>query len=177
MQFRSVRKRFDFKQVLGMKPFLVTRSVLHSSQNYAPCPLQFSASSCPSLASTAAALRPVRVLNLPPHCCSPSGPRSRSAPLLVLLGRNSYIRIGLYSSETAELNRRDYGGHLCLLTHCSIPSGVTGKQRPAVPLGCDMSKEQRSSSPPGGGYAACLLQCGCRRAAITHPPRGIPMRE
>ena len=85
--------------------------------------------------------------------------------------------IGLYSSETAELNRRDYGGHLCLLTHCSIPSGVTGKQRPAVPLGCDMSKEQRSSSPPGGGYAACLLQFGCRRAAITHPPSGIPMRE
>ena len=55
---------------------------------------------------------------------------------------------------------RDYGSHSYLLTSdplqlYSIPSGMTGKQRPAVPLGFDLSIEQRSSDS-SESRTACL---------------------
>ena len=58
---------------------------------------------------------------------------------------NNLIRLGWFILSRQQAVSRDYGSHSCLLTHCSIPSGMTGKLRPAVPLGFDVTKEQRSS--------------------------------
>ena len=66
----------------------------------------------------------------------------------------------MYSSETAELSLRDYGGQLCLLTHCSIPSGVTGKQRPAVPLVVTCLKSRGPVAPPVGATQRAFSSSG-----------------
>ena len=66
----------------------------------------------------------------------------------------------MYSSETAELSLRDYGGQLCLLTHCSIPSGVTGKQRPAVPLVVTCLKSRGPVAPPVGATQRAVSSLG-----------------
>ena len=66
----------------------------------------------------------------------------------------------MYSSETAELSLRDYGGQLCLLTHCSIPSGLTGKQRPAVPLVVTCLKSRGPVAPPVGATQRAFSSSG-----------------
>ena len=66
----------------------------------------------------------------------------------------------MYSSESAELSLRDYGGQLCLLTHCSIPSGVTGKQRPAVPLVVTCLKSRGPVAPPVGATQRAFSSSG-----------------
>ena len=76
------------------------------------------------------------------------------------LSRENFIRLGLYSSETAELSLRDYGGQLCLLTHCSIPSGLTGKQRPAVPLVVTCLKSRGPVAPPVGATQRTFSSSG-----------------
>ena len=79
----------------------------------------------------------------------------------------------MYSSETAELNRRDYGGHLCLLTHCSIPSGVTGKQRPAVPLVVTCLKSRGPVAPPVGATQRAFSSSGAG-GPRSHIRQGAP---
>ena len=83
------------------------------------------------------------------------------------------IRLGLYSSETAELSLRDYGGQLCLLTHCSIPSGVTGKQRPAVPLVVTCLKSRGPVAPPVGATQRAFSSSGAG-GPRSHIRQGAP---
>ena len=83
------------------------------------------------------------------------------------------VRLGLYSSETAELSLRDYGGQLCLLTHCSIPSGVTGKQRPAVPLVVTCLKSRGPVAPPVGATQRAFSSSGAG-GPRSHIRQGAP---
>ena len=82
--------------------------------------------------------------------------------------RKRVLGLGVCLFETTSC-LRDYGSHLYLLTHCSLLGNSPANKGRGVPLGFDMSIEQRSSSSHvsrtaylpsvgAGGPRSCIRQ-------------------